>query len=97
LIPLVGCRVEFISGPHADKAGVVVGVMGYRDRLRTMDEEEARLFVKSQNARLGSEWPSIWFEAQVTLDEGIVVSKVEGKLLKVLDTKQVRGSGYKSL
>jgi hypothetical protein len=97
MIPLVGCRVEFVSGPHAGKAGAVAGVIDYRARLRTMTEEEASLFVRGRRATHGDTWHEHWYEAIVSLDEGAVVEAVGGGVLKVLTPEQVRGSRYRSL
>lgn len=97
MIPLVGCRVEFISGPHAGKAGVVSGVTDYRTRLRTMPEHEAVLFVKGRRSTMGEDWASKWYEASVTLDGGAHVPNAEGKTLKVLTPELTRSSGYRSL
>lgn len=95
MIPLIGCPVELISGRHAGEKGSVVSVRDYSYKLRTMEDQEAKMFVRSKRSNLGEDWDKRWYEATVKLESGAVVESVDRGAIRILDEEQVRDPGYR--
>lgn len=86
MIPRMGDRVV---SRKTGKTLLVLVVTNYRERLESMSELDARMFIQAVRASHGEDWASTWFEVMV-IDEAVENAKPE--LLGVADLEPIEGS-----
>lgn len=96
MIPLDGCRVRVRDGKHINQQGYVVMVIDARDKLSSLRPDEASQMEKRMRAQHGSTWMESWYEANVTLSNG-VDDVFEGRALEILEPELIRPENFHPL